>query len=342
LAASYADNDVWHVMIADDMKRMNVEQLDDAFRLSLVDASTLVWKAGMRTWQSLGAVAGLEDDEGEDSVTRLRAAVPTPPPPPRPLARPAPKPPTPRRLAPIVAPPSALAMNPFLAATPVISQPFAPVVAPVARRAVLDSAVDFRRKGRGVRWGRWATLAMVLAVGVLGAYRQNLLREGARRIGVENKYLYGERRVTEYVSAKAPPAVKQVLTQLALLPGPNAEPAAKVTAPSAQPSPPPALTVAPAAPLASSVTPKTEPEVQTVTVTSLPVLEPPAAPPSPPRAPAARRVAATRPAPKASPKAAAAPRAEPAPPARPTPKPAADENPLKAAIRSAIAADAKK
>ena len=49
MTASFADNELWHVLIAaDDMKRMNVEQLDDAFRLSLVDASTLVWKAGMK------------------------------------------------------------------------------------------------------------------------------------------------------------------------------------------------------------------------------------------------------------------------------------------------------
>ncbi len=69
MTASYADNEIWHVLIAaDDMKRMNVEQLDDAFRLSLVDASTMVWKAGMNTWQRLGAVAGIDDDdEPEDA-----------------------------------------------------------------------------------------------------------------------------------------------------------------------------------------------------------------------------------------------------------------------------------
>ena len=181
----------------DDMKRMNVEQLDDAFRLSLVDASTMVWKAGMKTWQSLGAVAGI-DDEPETVVRWIE-----PPPPPRPIGRPAPRPPSPRSLAPVAA-------SYHTAVTPVFA---APLVAPVytphlhapdpyvlpKRRVSIPSEVDFRRASGGVHWGRWLIALLLITGGVLGAYRQNLLRDGARRLGIENKYLYNEHRVTAFV-----------------------------------------------------------------------------------------------------------------------------------------------
>src|SRR5436190_1129288 len=72
VTATSADNEIWHVMLAsDDVKRMNVDQLDDAFRLSLVDASTMVWKGGMATWRRLGSIAGLDaGDDYEESITK--------------------------------------------------------------------------------------------------------------------------------------------------------------------------------------------------------------------------------------------------------------------------------
>jgi hypothetical protein len=351
------------------MKRMNVEQLDDAFRLSLVDASTMVWKAGMKTWQSLGAVAGIEDEP--ETVVRWIE----PPPPPRPLARPAPRPPSPSR-KPAAIPASFQTAH--TAVTPVFAAPLvAPVYTPALqapdpyvlpkRRVAIPSEVDFRRASGGVRWGRWLVAFLLLTGGVLGAYRQNLLREGARRMGVENKYIAGERRVTAFVAAKAPPQVKQVLTRLALLPGPNAAPPPVVRA--AAPAPTPAA----AAPLAAAAMPAavqppssspSEPEVKTVSLDSLPVLgaeteaapkeaAPAAAAPAPaPRAKTATAPVAVKAAPAPAPKRAKATpaaekpepiaKAEPKPKAKAEPPPPANENPLKAAIRQAIAADAAK
>ncbi len=422
MAASYADNELWHVMLAEDMKRMNVDQLDDAFRLSLVDASTMVWKAGMKTWQRLGSVAGIEDDEVEDSVTRLVAAAP-PPPPQRAQSRPVPKPPSPRSLAPLptpaprtvppaprtvppaprampysappaprampysapppplaaprTAPPPPLAAprsvppapravpNPFLstAPAPVFQQRLvAPVYTPPVaapdpftlpkRRASIPSEVDFRRKSGGVRWGRWLVAVLLLTGGVLGAYRQNLLREGARRLGVENKYLYGERRVTSFVNAKAPFAVKSALGKLALLPGPNAEPAAARKAAPSPPAPVAKVEPSPAPVAAPVVEPKpSEPDVKTVSLDSLPVLAETAAATPPPAAVAPSKARSVAPKPEkaavvAKSRAKSVAKAEPSPKAEPKPKapPAsvANDNPLKAAIRSAIAADAGK
>lgn len=349
MTASFADNEIWHVMIADDMKRMNVDQLDDAFRLSLVDASTMVWKAGMKTWARLGSVAGIDDEDPVPLVTHR-----APPPPPRPLARPTPKPPSPSRVP----------QSFHTAITPVFQAPtlVAPVYTPPAqapdpyvlpkRRVAIPSEVDFRRSSSGVRWARWAFLLLLVTGGVLGAYRQNLLREGARRLGLENKYLHGERRVTAFVSAKAPGSIKLALTRLKLLPGPNAVVAATaavitetkpVAAAEPAKAPEPNKAAEPAKP--------SEPEVKTVSLDSLPVLtadaeadKPAAAAP----APVAHRAAAAKPAAveRTPAKAQKVEKPEPVAKSEPKPKaappPPANDNPLKAAIRQAILADAAK
>ena len=356
MTASFADNEIWHVLIAsDDMKRMNVEQLDDAFRLSLVDASTMVWKAGMKTWQSLGAVAGIDDEP--ETIARSMA----PPPPPRPMARPVPRPPSPTRAHATAASAFHSVLTPVYA-TPLVAPVYTPhLYAPdpyvlPKRRVSIPSEVDFRRSSSGLRWGRWLVALLLVTGGVLGAYRQNLLREGARRLGVEGKYLYGERRVTAFVTAKAPWQVKNALTSLALLPGPNAVPAPAPVAQKAAPAPVVAAAARPSEPREAT---NREPELKTVSLDSLPLLaaEPeapkaalaPASVAPTPRArtvvakaePVVKRVAATpKPAKVEKPEPVA--KAAPKPKAKAEPPPPANENPLKAAIRLAIAADAAK
>ena len=62
------DDERWHVRLTDDdVKLMTLEQLDDAYRLSIVDSETALWKPGMREWQPLRIIAGIEPDE-EDEV----------------------------------------------------------------------------------------------------------------------------------------------------------------------------------------------------------------------------------------------------------------------------------
>jgi hypothetical protein len=239
------------------------------------------------------------------------------------------------------------------------------------RRAKMASEVDFRRKPGGVRMRRWLVGFLLLTVGVLACYRQNLLREGARRIGIENKYLYGEKRVLTFVTAKTPGSVQNVLTRLKLLPGPNAVAAALPAAIAAAPA------VEAAAPVTTPVeAPKaavSDPDVKTVSLDSLPVLgaeaatatvgearsnavaqahkvaSKPATVTSRPAAKRQRAQADERPAPKTKPKAEkvakAEPQAAPEPKAKPVKAeapPAGNESFLKAAIRSAIAQDSGK
>ena len=378
MTASFAPQEIWHVMIAsDDMKRMNVDQLDDAFRLDIVDASTLVWKNGMEKWRRLGSIAEL--DEEPETIARPLGP-PSPPPPPRPRHHQT------RSVAPSVNP-FVISANPFAQTAPYASNTPAAVfsapqlVAPVhtpqlfapdpyvmpKRRAKVPSEVDFRR-GTGVRWGRWLFAFVLLTGCVVGAYRQNYLREGARRVGLENKFLYSEKRVTGWITAKTPGAVQAALRQLKLLPTTNALGAAPLAAaaPAALPAAPTPVAPAPETVKASGATPAGDPDVKTVSLDSLPVLgsEPaPEATPGKPApaaaAPKARAVVSS--APKAAPKSAkkavaveeedepapkpakakAEPKPEPKVEVKPPP-PSANEGFLKSAIREAIANDTKK
>jgi hypothetical protein len=378
VTASFADQEIWHVLVAsDDMKRMNVDQLDDAFRLDIVDASTLVWKAGMRTWQRLGSLAGIEDEP--ETITKqmtpetLAQLMPMHPPPPAPRPRSiAPKPPRPVH-AQVPAFKTQQFAAPLVAAPMYVPQLYAPdpYVLP-KRRANLPSEVDFRRRSGGVRVGRWLVGLLIVTTGFLVCYRQNLLREGARRVGIENKYLYGEKRALAFVTTKAPRSVQNVMTRLALLPGPNAAPLA-VTAPTPR-APEPSVAPAVTPPAEAAKPASSDSDVKTVSLDSLPVLgsEPatetaraksvaspaPAAKAVAPRAAAvaskpvvkAQRVAKAQerdededeaPAPKAKAK-KAEPKPEPEPKVAkqaPPPPPSGNESFLKAAIRSAIAAD---
>jgi hypothetical protein len=331
----------------------------------------LVWKTGMDTWRRLGSLAGL--DEEQETITQQMTAetlaklMPPPPPPPRPRSL-APSPPRP---APVAAFKTQQFAAPLVAApmyAPQMPQLYAPdPYALPKRRAQVASEVDFRRKPGGVRFGRWAAGFLLLTVGVLACYRQNLLREGARRIGVENKYLYGEKRALAFVTAKTPGSVQNVLTRLKLLPGPNAV-AAALPAPRAVE---PATPVAAAVEAPKATAPASDSDVKTVSLDSLPVLgaevpaaretKPAAVTPTPravsrpvvsaskPAAKQRREEPSERPEPKAKPKAEKIAKAEPkeapepkAKPVRAEPPPAGNESFLKAAIRSAIAQDSGK
>jgi hypothetical protein len=254
------------------------------------------------------------------------------------------------------------------AAAPLAAAPTAlpdPYVLP-RRPAALPSEVDFRRGSSGVRWGRWLGACVLLSAALLGSYRQGWLRQGAREIGLENKYVAGERRVTDFVAAKSSPALRSALTRLSLLPPSSAVAALGPSRLSNTAATPVAATRPVAAAAAADARPTSEAqsELKTVSLESLPVLgsEPTAtagaspahaarpharaareATPEPSRA--ARRAAtadteAAAPAPKrAKAEAAAAPAPKAAaalPPASP------NEGFLKAAIRQAIVADAAK
>src|SRR5450755_4108392 len=103
-AAAINDDEKWHVALAPgEVKIVSLEQLDDLFRLSIVDSETKVWQEGMTEWQPLGVIAGIEDKpapEPKRSHPKPPSPRSSPPPAPR---RSVPSPPRPPSRAPVAA-----------------------------------------------------------------------------------------------------------------------------------------------------------------------------------------------------------------------------------------------
>jgi hypothetical protein len=96
--------DLWHVRVApDEVKILTLEQVDDLFRLEVIDEDTQLWQEGMDEWLPLRVIAGL-DDEPAPSLPPIS----NPPPRSPALAQTAPWPPPPA--------PAAAARDPAAAA----------------------------------------------------------------------------------------------------------------------------------------------------------------------------------------------------------------------------------
>lgn len=341
---------VWHVAVSsDDVKVMTLEQLDDAFRLDIIDTSTPVWKAGMSTWSSLGVVAGIDDETTTALVNvRQEPAALWPPPawPPQagapshmavsnrdvaPSRSRAPAPPT---LRPTVAPsgpnvrsaapapsprPAAQPSHPAPAARPTPSARPVQVASFAMPASVPPAAYSvppqyYARPKSSSSFGSWLLGLAVVAGLLVTAYRNDLLLRGARAAHVEAQYLRIERTLLggpSFGTLRSVAALK-IREKLAELRGTSQ---GTVVAPAVATAAPVAAAVAPALPAAlpKPVEPKAEPKTPpgAVDLKSLPVESDAPAPTAAPAQPA--------PVAKAPVKAPA-----PAPAAKPAPaKPAA-------------------
>jgi hypothetical protein len=248
------DDELWHVrMSSDDVKVLSLTRLDDLFRLSLVDESTLVWQPGMGNWLPLGQVAGIEADS---SPTTVQRKLPAPPAPPRPVAP----------LAPL---------DPFGMVSAPKPVPLRPVTQPVAAafrfdvpestRPITISEIYPVQQGGG--FGRWLLgLAMVAGLAVT-LYRNDVVRGAAHSARLDAAYAkleqalggpsFGTPRSVEGLTAAAAAAITL----------PESLPSLSAAAQAASPTPP-AAAVQEKAPDAKSAEPSA-PAV--VSLDSLPV-----------------------------------------------------------------------
>lgn len=215
-----AAEDKWHVEVEpNDVKVVTLEQLDDLFRLSIVDSETKVWQAGMTDWQPLRVIAGLDESESAPAQPAPRRV---PPKPPSRTASPAVRPvaPMPRSVAPSVRPPAPMSRTmPMAQAVPVAQaaplartvvpapgthrppasfypEPIlaypapAPYAAPLAfaqtappmnsvRPLVVSHAPSVVQRRGGGGFGRFLVGLALLAGVGITAYRNDYLREGA-------------------------------------------------------------------------------------------------------------------------------------------------------------------
>ena len=204
-----AGHDKWHVALApDEVKIVSLEQLDDLYRLSIVDDETNVWKAGMSEWQPLRVIAGLDEPPpARPKPPAPRSAPPAPPrrqsvgPAPTQTAQrsvsPTPTRPAPRSVGPAPAPayaapaPRPVAPAPAYAApAPTYTAPLS--IAPAPRPSFAPTPAAFGsvrplvvshapvapvRSGGG--FGRLLVGLAVLSGAAVTLYRNDVIRDGA-------------------------------------------------------------------------------------------------------------------------------------------------------------------
>jgi hypothetical protein len=146
---SGAEQERFHVRMAPgEVKLLTLDQIDDLFRLEVIDPDTLIRQEGTEQWLPLRVVAGLDDDDESGVAASVAEPVRSVPPPP-----PAPLPPPPRgSLAPPSSATAPFSHSPSFAPPPVASgrpagfapspsasapppsfaPPFAPLIAPPA------------------------------------------------------------------------------------------------------------------------------------------------------------------------------------------------------------------
>jgi len=208
-AFEQGDSELWYVATGPgETKLLTLEQLDDLFRLEIIDADTRLWQPGMPQWLPLSVVAGLDEPVAKPSAPPPPSArvprAPTPPPAPvraapatiRPV--PLPNPPPQRTTMPVsmssMPPgrpvPVSVSANTWPAAMPSVAPQHNPYPAPESLRPLTFSQPPAARpRSGGGGFGRFLlTLAALGGVGVT-LYRNDVLHQAALSAGQEKNYM---------------------------------------------------------------------------------------------------------------------------------------------------------
>src|SRR5258706_2662200 len=166
-----AADEAWHVAVApDEVKVVSLEQLDDMFRLSLVDSETKVWQHGMSEWVSLGVIAGLEDKPAPPKRTHPKPPSPRSAPPPAQPASVAPASSYAEPLRPVT---YAEPLRPVTYATPLAPMPSLSPIASVRPLVMSRNPYPMPQSGGG--FGRFVVgLALCAGVGIT-LYRNDVV-----------------------------------------------------------------------------------------------------------------------------------------------------------------------
>jgi hypothetical protein len=168
------DDELWHVAIApDEVKVLTLEQLDDLFRLDIIDENVRVWQPGMQDWLPLSVVAGMDAE-------------------PAPRAAPAP-PPAARKPVPVQqwAAPLEPSASPFAATIPASYQSPLAYSSPESIRPIVVSDPPMRtQSSSGARW--LVALAVIAGLAVT-LHRNGVIRDAASSMGQVAAYQRLER-----------------------------------------------------------------------------------------------------------------------------------------------------
>src|SRR5262245_48104812 len=69
------ERDTWHVLMApNDVRVLSLEQLDDTFRLGLINERTLVWRPSLVDWTELNSLIGDAEPDQDRNVWHVLVA----------------------------------------------------------------------------------------------------------------------------------------------------------------------------------------------------------------------------------------------------------------------------
>jgi hypothetical protein len=206
------DDERWHVQLAPgDVRVLSIDQLDDMYRLDVIDDQTMVWKDGMGSWSPLGVVLAGDDDDGPVDPFGTPSFAPAPLAPvsfaPAPLAPIssgplpsfAPAPLAPVSFAPAPLAPVSFAPAPLAPIASAALPSFAPApLAPVSRFAPTTPPVAFSipapppRAGAGERW----LVGLAIACGLFATlHRNDVLSQVAHSAKQDAPFAQAEQRL---------------------------------------------------------------------------------------------------------------------------------------------------
>lgn len=178
---SGAELERFHVRMAPgEVKLLTLDQIDDLFRLEVIDPDTLIRQEGTEQWLPLRVVAGLDEDDAGSAAEPAAPVRSMPPPPPAPLPPPArvSLPPASSAAAPFshspsFAPPPVASVPPMSFVSPPVASAspssFAPSFAPVVAPPVFAPAASPSRASRV----ELLLLGLSALIGVLVALQRN-------------------------------------------------------------------------------------------------------------------------------------------------------------------------
>jgi hypothetical protein len=162
LAGIEQPQEPYHVQFGpSDVRVLTIEQLDDFYRLGVIEESTFLWQKGMPRWRTLKSIAGIEDELRSEPAT------------------------LPRRDEPARLPAKIPSSH---SGAPVVRQQnraFVPSTQPLAFDVQLPAAYP----SRGPRWPLWLAFA---AGSLLAAIRNDLVYSALRKTPFANRYMQAE------------------------------------------------------------------------------------------------------------------------------------------------------
>jgi hypothetical protein len=171
-----------------EVKELTLEQLDDFFRLEIIDERTLIWQSGMAQWLPLGMVAGIESPSQQAVTPSASSVIPIAP------SYPA----STLQAAAVVAPATKPTAPNYPVSKPQTVASVAPSIQPITPSFPVSTAplaISVRPEEPSHRGQSWLFRAAIAAGLLLTLYRNDVLFSAAQAARQQGEFSQAERRM---------------------------------------------------------------------------------------------------------------------------------------------------